>query len=91
MNALTLAVAAVKDRLRIPEIWHRLGLPGEPSKSCKSPLRPDKSASFSVSEDGLLWNDFAVGTGGDAVDFLARAAGLKRAEACRRYQGGREL
>lgn len=86
MNAATQSpLARAKERLRIPELWHRLGLPGEPGTSCKSPLRPDNSASFSVSADGLLWNDFGEGTGGDAVDFLARAAGLSKADACRRF------
>jgi|TARA_R110002153_G_scaffold58306_1_gene159930 hypothetical protein len=78
-------LARAKDRLRIHELWDRLGLAGEPSKSCCSPFRPDASPSFSVSEDGTLWNDFAEGAGGDAVDFLARAAATDKAEAARRF------
>ena len=35
MNPDSLALA--KDRLRIPELWRLLGLPGEPAKSCRSP------------------------------------------------------
>jgi hypothetical protein len=79
-------LARAKDRLRIPELWQRLGLPGEAAKSCRSPFRPDRSASFSVSPDGLLWNDFAESAGGDAVAFLARAAALPdMADAARRF------
>lgn len=61
-----------KDRLRIPELWRRFGLPGKPAKICSSPFREDTHPSFSVNEDGTLWNDFATGEGGDAVEFLAR-------------------
>ncbi|HKD36435.1 MAG TPA: CHC2 zinc finger domain-containing protein [Pirellulales bacterium] len=64
-----------KNLLRIPEIWSRFNLPGKPAKSCPSPFRDDKNPSFSVSADGLLWNDFATGQGGDAIDFLAQLTG----------------
>ena len=74
-----------KQRLDIPALWVRFGFPGTPSKSCRCPWRKDKHPSFSVSEDGLLWHDFATGEGGDAVDFYAAATGLPQAEACRRF------
>jgi len=32
-----------------------------------------------------LWNDFATGEAGDAVDFLQRAAGLSQKAACRKF------
>lgn len=73
-----------KDSLRIPDLWHRLGLPGEPGKSCRSPFREDRTPSFSVSADGLLFNDFASGQKGDAVDFLALALGCDKPTAARR-------
>lgn len=78
-------LAEAKERLRIPEIWERLNLPGEPMKSCRSPFREDRSASFSVSRCGSLWNDFAEGTGGDAVDFLARILGVGKSRAAREF------
>lgn len=78
-------LSKAKDRLRIHEVWKRLKLPGDPSKSCESPFRSDDSPSFSISEDGLLWNDFGEATGGDAVDFLARAKNIDKAEAARRF------
>lgn len=64
-----------KDRLRIPEIWSRFNLGGKPAKLCSSPFRDDQNPSFSVSADGLLWNDFGTEEKGDAVDFLARIQG----------------
>lgn len=78
-------IAEAKTRLAIPGVWARLDLPGRPSKSCKSPFREDKSASFSVSADGLLFNDFATGEAGDAVDFLQLATGLSPEAACRKF------
>lgn len=84
-NLTTSPLARAKERLRIPDLWDRLALDGTPSKSCRSPFRDDRAPSFSVSEDGLLWNDFAEGTGGDAVDLLAKAAGLDNREAARRF------
>ena len=74
-----------KERFRIPDLWRNLELPGEPKASCKSPFREDRHASFSVSADGLLFNDFSTGTGGDAIDFLQLATGLSRQEARRRF------
>ena len=71
-----LTIEEAKARLRIPDLWARHDLPGKPSKSCRCPWRDDKHASFSVSEDGLLWNDFAAQEGGDAIDFLARLCHL---------------
>ena len=80
-----MTIAEAKDRLRIPDLWRRFDLPGLPKVSCKSPFREDRRASFSVSRDGLLFNDFTSGTGGDAVDFFQIATGLSKSEACRKF------
>ena len=80
-----MTLAEAKERLRIPDLWRRLDLPGEPKASCKSPFREDRRASFSVSADGLLFNDFTTGAGGDAIDFLQLATGLSREAACRKF------
>src|SRR5438128_2256347 len=69
-------IAEAKERLRIPDLWQRLDLPGQPKASCKSPFREDRRASFSVSRDGLLFNDFTTGEAGDAIVFLQLATGL---------------
>lgn len=81
----TSPLAEAKPILRIPELWERLGYIGQPSKICRSPFREDSNPSFSVSPDGLLWNDFADGDGGDAVDFLARALDLDKTESAREF------
>lgn len=83
-----------KQRLTIHDLWPHFALEGEPATSCRCPFHEDKSPSFSVTADGLLWNCFAGCGGGDAVDFFALASGLDHAEACRafiRLAGGSPL
>ena len=77
-------IQRAKTLLPIPILWQRLGLPGKPRRSCRSPFRPDRSPSFSVYDGGQHWRDFGTGDHGDAVDFLARAAGCDQHEAARR-------
>ena len=72
-----------KDRIRIPEAWERLGLPGQPAKACKSPFREERNPSFSVFNEGQRWHDFASGESGDVVDLIARARGISAKEAAR--------
>jgi hypothetical protein len=70
-----------KEQLRIPELWQICGLPGKPASSCSSPFRADRSPSFSIYDEGRRWRDHALGEGGDAVDFLAKAKGIHPAQA----------
>lgn len=84
MNPDTLALA--KERLRTPELWQLLNLPGEAAKSCRSPFREDSSPSFSVFDDGLRWKDHGTGEHGDAVDFLARARNLSLKDAIAEFK-----
>lgn len=87
MNDATDALSRAKDRLRIPELWRMLSLPGEPAKSCRSPLRADDAnPSFSVFNDGLLWKDHGTGEHGDAIDFLARARNLSLKDAIAEFK-----
>ncbi len=74
-----------KERLTIPALWRMLGLPGQPRRSCRSPFREDRTASFSIYADGLRWQDFSTGEGGDAVDFLSRAKQLSPSEGARQF------
>jgi hypothetical protein len=83
MNRLTIQDA--KTRLNIHDLWPHFGFPGKPQASCKSPFREDHKNSFSVSSDGMLWNDFATGEAGDAVDFFQRASGLSQKAACQKF------
>lgn len=78
------ALDAAKARVRIPDAWRALGLPGEPRRTCCSPFREDRHPSFSISADGRLWNDFAAGEGGDVVSFVKFATGCDDAGAIRR-------
>lgn len=78
-------IAEAKERLCIPDLWHRFNLSGKPKTSCRSPFREDRKPSFSVSRDGRLFHDFATGEGGDAIEFLRRATGLSRKVACKKF------
>jgi hypothetical protein len=85
VNDFTARIQVAKDRIRIPELWRILNLPGEPPEknSCRSPFRPDKNPSFSIFGDGRRWKDFASDAGGDAVDFIMQARGCSKADALR--------
>jgi hypothetical protein len=78
---------AAKERLRVPELWAMLSLPGKPGRACRSPFREDHNGSFSIFDDGRKWKDHATGEGGDAVDFVAVALGISNQEACRKLIG----
>jgi CHC2 zinc finger len=78
-----MTITDAKEIVLIPRLWAMLDLPGIPSRSCRAPWREDRTPSFSVSDDGKLWHDFATGEGGDAVDFLGKALGLDAKAACR--------
>jgi hypothetical protein len=78
-------LADAKSRLNIHALWKHFGFEGEPKASCRCPWREDNSPSFSVNTHGILWNDFATGEAGDAVDFFQRASGLSQKDACRKF------
>jgi len=76
-----------KARLKIPDLWGFLNLPGDCSENpCHSPFYERTSKpSFSVSEGGDLFNDFRTGEKGDAVTFLQLVIGISQKEACRKF------
>ncbi|MDZ4403895.1 CHC2 zinc finger domain-containing protein [Prosthecobacter sp.] len=78
-------IPALKERLLIPDVWQRLGLPGQPAASCRSPFRTDKSPSFSIYDGGRRWKDFSANEGGDVIDFIATACKIDTQEATRRF------
>ena len=84
-----MTIEEAKARIRIPDLWRILGLPGDCSKNpCHSPLYEHaEKPSFSVSAEGDLFNDFRTGHKGDAVTFLQLATGLSSKEACRKFLG----
>ena len=61
-------------RVSIEDVWQALGLPGEPKKSMKSPLRDDKQDSFSVF--GNHWKDFGANEWGDQLDLVCKALNI---------------
>jgi hypothetical protein len=66
----------LKGRLDIRDLWRVLGCEGEPSKSCRAPMRPDSKPSFSVYDEGRRFQDFGgSGARGDALDFIALVKG----------------
>jgi hypothetical protein len=79
-----------KERLRIPELWRILSLPGEPAtrdgvKFC-SPLRPDAHPSCSFYDGCKRMKDWSTGGDYSAVDFLGEALGLCNGEAIRKFK-----
>ena len=86
MNLLAHDLAEAKQRLRIPELWRLLNLPGQPAKSCRVPWRDDNKPSGSVYDDGLRFHDFGTGEDFDAPDFLARARTLSLANAISEFK-----
>ena len=53
-----------------------------------SPLREERTASFSVSYDKNLWHDFGTGEGGSIIDLVARMEGCSEIEAARKLAIG---
>lgn len=49
-----------------------------------SPLRKERTASFSVNYDKNLWHDFGTGEGGSIIDLVARMENCSDIEAARR-------
>ncbi|MFC5454702.1 CHC2 zinc finger domain-containing protein [Prosthecobacter fluviatilis] len=78
-------IPALKQRLRIPEVWRALGLTGQPAHVCRSPFRQDRSPSFSIYQDGRRWKDFATGEEGDVIDFIAAARQTGKGEALQHF------
>jgi hypothetical protein len=76
-----------KRRTSLSDAARRLGLSDlRPHGVQRSPLREDRRASFSVT-DNRLFHDFATGDGGDVVDFVALATGSDRGFAIRLLLG----
>jgi DNA primase len=64
----------LKSLLDLHAVANRLGIPEWPNRtgSFSSPLRPDRSESFSVfeREGELFWKDHATGDGGDSISLI---------------------
>lgn len=67
----------LKEVYLIHDAWEDLGLPGEPSESCRSPFRDDLNPSFSVFDAGRKWKDYGTEESGDVFDFVQKATGFE--------------
>jgi DNA primase len=71
----------------MPELWHKLGLRGDPKRSCLSPFRDEKEPSFSVFQVGSQWfyKDHATGESGDEISLIVRHTGCEKKDAIQSY------
>lgn len=78
-----------KQALPMPDLWRKLGWPGEPSRSCRRPYAPEdtrnKGSVFQTQSGAWLFHDFVSGENFDEVSLLARVEGLSNGDACRRF------
>ena len=83
------AITSAKLALPLPDLWRRLGWPGEPKKSCRRPYSPEdtrESASvFQKSSGEWCFHDFKAGETWDEIALLAQMEGLSNGDACRRF------
>jgi hypothetical protein len=77
------------EKLPIPVLWQKLGLPGRVSGNCtvRSPLRhDDKTPSFSIYANGTRFKDHGPGgLGGDSFDFYQAFTKLNAGQAWRPF------
>ena len=80
-------LAQAKARVTIFDLWRHFRFDGDPERRnpVRSPFRPDKNPSFSITRDGQAFHDFATGDRGDVVTFWTRATGLPVADACKSF------
>lgn len=82
------SIEEIKARYTVADAWRDEGCQGEPSRSCRSPLRDDRHKSFSVYDDGRRWKDHATDDGGDVLDFIAKVRGCSAVDALAIALGG---
>ena len=72
-NNLGERIAAAKTAVSIADAWTRLGLPDPPpegNRLVRSPIREEKTPSFSIFQGGKRWKDHAGDATGDVIDFV---------------------
>ncbi len=72
--------AEAKERYTVYDLWPALNLPGDPKPSCKSPFRDERTASFSIFDQGKAWKDHGTGECGDVIAFIQAATHWSHAE-----------
>lgn len=78
----------IKQQVTIPELLNRRGIECATNKKmiC-SPLRDEKTPSFSISNAGRRFHDFGSGTGGDVIDLEMELTGCSKADAIKTLAG----
>jgi hypothetical protein len=83
------AITRAKLALPLPDLWRKLGWPGEPKRSCRRPYAPedsrDKGSVFQTDSGAWLFHDFVSGENFDEAALLARVEGIDNGDACLRY------
>jgi hypothetical protein len=85
--SLSQKIADAKGRLPLPDLMKRLGVGEHAVKSCQSPFRDDKNASWGIfnGDKGWKWKDHGTGETGDEIDFIAQVESLSPDDARKRY------
>ena len=86
-NSSASPLEQAKSIITIFDLWRHFGYAGNPERQnpVRSPFRPDRHPSFSITRDGQAFHDFATGDKGDVVTFWARATGLPLSDACKSF------
>jgi hypothetical protein len=77
-NNLGARISAAKESVSIADAWTRLGLPDPPpegNRLVRSPIREERTPSFSIFQGGRRWKDHGDRTSGDLLDFVQAATG----------------
>jgi|TARA_R110002167_G_scaffold102250_3_gene265438 hypothetical protein len=73
----------IKARVDIFELLQRRGIETKGSKPILSPIRDERTPSFSIYQDGKRWKDFGSDEGGDVIDLEQVLCGVDKKEAIR--------
>lgn len=77
-------IARIKDSITITGLLNRRGYDiGTGKRMIKSPLRDEKTASFSIRDNGRKFHDFGSGKDGDIIDLEMELTGCSKADAIR--------
>lgn len=86
LDNLRAALLESKQRLRIPELWKRLGHPGEATGDMVCcPFHKEKTPSFHIFDEGRMFKCFGCGKAGDAVTFLEFSSNLSKKDVIHKF------
>lgn len=85
---MKLTIQEAKERIRIPDLWPILNLPGRQPARVQvilSPFREEIRESFSIFNDGRMFKDHATGESGDVITFYGMARGIENRQATKDF------